>query len=338
MERAKPIIYVMFPVDFFRRPAVIRMITKWERAVEWLFFLVAMAREAQAGGKLILDGKAVTPEELEFLHRNPIPVEFIEYIVSTGWFNLENGILRLTKPTDWYRPKSKEPESEAERSAERREHAMRSELLDQLANEDDHTSTAGRPQGDRRGPNSTAERPLETAHNIRQYKLIEDKSTDPENAACSVQSRESNENQGLDSGQGKQALMVAGKVTISVVANRYAEEIRKTFKAFSPKIHEADELQTVHLDLTKRKSRWDECFSDDDVLLGLSLAVKHADALRQAGRGPSKLVAWIVQLMRTKYVEQAHEWRKLSAKAVKMGFDPLDPPEPDLSELQRKPR
>lgn len=346
MERSKPICYVMFPVDFFRRPVVLKMINRWERSIEWLFFLVSMAREAQAGGKLVLDGQPVSVEDLSLLHRTSLAPEFIEYIISIGWFTQENGILRLAKPTDWYRPKSKEPEAEAERSADRRaaekaaadEQRMLTESLSGL-----HL-TAGRPQGDRRATEDqpqddrteTADDRSSTARDRTQYKynLSKEEAYPKENAACTVLSREGNENQGLEGVQGRPALMVAGNFTIPPIANRYMDVIREVFLTFTPDFQASDLLMRTHFDLTKRQSRWKENFTEDDIREGLRLAVQQADALRQAGKCPKMLVSWLVKVASTKYVEQAHEWRKTSESAEQIGLPPPPRLEPDLSELQ----
>jgi len=239
--------FVQCPLDFFRRPVAIKMMRKWDRFVELWFFILVLAKEARSGGLLILDGTPLDHEILSMLHRYEVEEAFLEDLVEFGWLSRdEDGHLSVMEHSSWYLPF----EDEAERKKKARSKA-------------NSKPKPSRPKKSGQYPETSAPVPEVSAdiHGIPQKsgleeKRREEKPVQPENAACSVQSRESNENQGLESGQGKQALMVAGKVTISVVANRYAEEIRKTFKAFSPKIHEADELQTVHLDLTKRKSRW----------------------------------------------------------------------------------
>lgn len=349
MERSKLICYVMFPVDFFRRPVVLKMINRWERSIEWLFFLVSMAREAQAGGKLILDGQPVSVEDLSLLHRTSLAPEFIEYIISIGWFTQENGILRLAKPTDWYRPKSKEPEAEAERSADRRaaekavadEQRMLTESLSGL-----HL-TAERPQGDRRATEDqpqddrteTADDRSSTARDRTQYKynLSKEEAYPKENAACTVLSREGNENKGLEGVHGKPALMVAGVKTISSTANRLAAIVQRCFPTFIPKIQEADTLVLDMIAICKRQSKqWQDNYTEADFELGLDLASRHAEALEQEGRGPHKLLAWIREVNGRKYIDIAHDWRKTNEKRAAKGKEPLSPLEPDLSELERR--
>lgn len=134
--------YVMFPVDFFRRAPVLRMIQRWPRAVEWWYSMVSIAREAQAGGKI------GSRADLEVLHRTEIAEDFLQHVIELEWLKEIDGVLHLAKPSDWYRPPSKLPEAEARRSADRR-----------------RNSTADQPQTDR---NSTANRPPVTAHKSSQ--------------------------------------------------------------------------------------------------------------------------------------------------------------------------
>lgn len=187
--KAKPFCYVMCPVDLFRRPQVVRMLPKWPRAIEWLFFVLGVAREAQSRGRLVVDGEPVTRQTLEYLHRNPIDPTWIDYLVEIGWMVETDGVLELTRPTDWYRPRSREHDYEADRSQERRDQAKRQTEESEWAEEQRESLVQGsRPESDRSAtasqPQSTVVRPQfdrtatvddRTQSKLRQDNLREDK-------------------------------------------------------------------------------------------------------------------------------------------------------------------
>ncbi len=141
---------VMTPCDILGRPWVGRLTVQWERAVEWLLQIVFVAREALQGGRLVIGGSPLGPADFPYLpHRHPVPEEFILACVREGFLVEDADGLRVARfAEDWYRPPSKLPDAEAQRSRLRRSTAS------------DRTATAERPQADR---TTTEERPQATA-------------------------------------------------------------------------------------------------------------------------------------------------------------------------------
>lgn len=319
--------FVQCPLDFFRRQVVIKMSRKWERFVELWFFILTLAKEARSDGLLIIDGIPLDCELLSELHRSDVEEAFFDDLLEFQWLSKdEDGILSVADHSNWYLPF----EDEAERKKKARAKA-------------NSKPKATRPKKSGQNPENSAPVPDASAdiQGIPRLSGLEEKRREEkpihlENAACSVQSRESNENQGLEGVQSRPALMVAGVKTISSTANRLVSIVQQRFPTFIPKIQEADTLVRDMLDLCKRKSQWEDYFSEADFELGLELASRHAEALEHEGKGPHKLLAWIRELNTRKYLQAAHDWRKGNEKRHAKGKPPLPPPEPDLSELERR--
>lgn len=320
--------FVQCPLDFFRRPVAIKMMRKWDRFVELWFFILVLAKEARSGGLLILDGTPLDHEILSMLHRYEVEEAFLEDLVEFGWLSRdEDGHLSVMEHSSWYLPF----EDEAERKKKARSKA-------------NSKPKPSRPKKSGQYPETSTPVPEVSAdiHGIPQKsgleeKRREEKPVQPENAACSVQSRESAQNQGSEGGNAGRSLMVAGFKTVSSTANRLASIIQKRFPTFIPKIQEADTLVRDMLDICKRKSpQWDDHYSEADFELGLELASRHAEVLDQEGKGPLKLLGWIREVNTRKYLPAAHDWRKTNEKRLARGKPPLAPLEPDLSELERR--
>ena len=103
-----------------------------------------------------------------------------------------------------------------------------------------------------------------------------------------------------------------------------------------PGIYDADQLAKAANDLTSRKSRWDQHFSQDDFCEGLRLAAETAKAAAADGEVIKLLVPWVLKVASTQYFEAAHEWRMLNAQAEARGRPPLPPLQVDTTKRLRR--
>lgn len=349
---------VIFDIDSMDEGEfVILFSAQRDNAYRWIR-LLQIARRANSKGQILQsNGAPISARFLAAMHRDPDGVEGMEAFLATalevGLLVIEDGIYRIVDWTRWHKPKSQQAEASADRQAEKRasdrlraeNDKLKAALEQALSPKTDlvtttpvtpcHNMSQGSPSGHNMSQVVTSP-PLDVTSVTTHTHTHTLTHTDLENAACSVLSRESNENQGLEGVQSRPALMVAGVKTISSTANRLVSIVQQRFPTFIPKIQEADTLVRDMLDLCKRKSQWDDFFSEADFELGLDLASRHAEALEHEGKGPHKLLAWIRELNTRKYLQAAHDWRKGNEKRHAKGKPPLPPPEPDLSELERR--
>lgn len=129
---------------------------------------------------------------------------------------------------------------------------------------------------------------------------------------------------------------IAGVTTVSALANRYLDTIRSVYRSWMPGIYDADQLAKAASDLTSRKSRWDQHFSQDDFCEGLRLAAETAKAAAADGEVIKLLVPWVLKVASTQYFESAHEWRMLNAQAEARGRPPLPPLQADTAKRLRR--
>lgn len=132
---------VMFPADFFGRPATRRLMKKWPRAVEWWLEIVLVAREALCRGLLLAGGEPLSAADLEDVSRNPMDADFIQALIDEGWLGRDQHFgkpaLIIPRWTDWYRAPSKTKEARAQESQQRRDAAK-----ERKATEGERKSTA----------------------------------------------------------------------------------------------------------------------------------------------------------------------------------------------------
>jgi hypothetical protein len=150
---------VIFPADFLERPSARRLMRKWGRTVEWWMAIVLVAREALYKGHLLVGGQPLSLEDLQDVGRNPIDPEFIEALVSEGWIYSEGDALVIARWSEWYRPPSRMPEVEAERSKRRRE--ATSGPRPEATADRPQATVADRTQPNRTGPTRTGPIPTE---------------------------------------------------------------------------------------------------------------------------------------------------------------------------------
>lgn len=137
---------VMFPADFFDRPAYRRLCRKWPLALAWWMRLVLVAREALFKGQLLVGGQPLSLEDLAEVDPAGIDPDFLAALVKEGWLTGDGDALAIARWSDWYRPPSRMPEAEAARSKARR----------QAVREEEPEPTVGQPEADRNRPTPTA--------------------------------------------------------------------------------------------------------------------------------------------------------------------------------------
>jgi len=319
--------FVQCPMDFFRRPVAIKMMKKWERFVELWFFILTLAKEARSGGLLIIDGTPLDCEILSELHRSEVEEAFLSDLLDFGWIiKDDDGILSVAEHSSWYLPF----EDEAERKKKARDKA-------------NSKTKPGRPKKSGQIPETSTAVPEVSAdihgnpeNSGLEEKRREEKPIHQKNTACSVQSREEPKNQGFEGGNAGRSLMVAGIKTMSSTGNRLISIIEARFKGLIPEVQEADQLVRDMMALCNKDSPWGGKFTQADYELGLDLATRHAEALELAGFGPPKLIAWIRKVAQRRYFKAANDWHNENEKRSARGKPPLPPPEPDLSELERR--
>lgn len=144
---------VMFPADFFDRPAYRRLARKWPLALAWWMRLVLVAREALFKGQLLVGGQPLSLEDLVEVDPAGIDPDFLAALVAEGWLVGDDDALAIARWSEWYRPPSRMPEAEAERSKTRRD-AAKSDSTEERPEADRSPTVADRSPtvADRRRP------------------------------------------------------------------------------------------------------------------------------------------------------------------------------------------
>lgn len=118
--------FVMCPCPVFGMPGFrkLRRATG-AHALEFWLFLVTVAKEANAAGKILAGREPLGAEELADLHPFDGGEEawtvFLASAEKVGWLERVEGVFKLTNPMQWYRPPSKMPEAERARWERRSE-------------------------------------------------------------------------------------------------------------------------------------------------------------------------------------------------------------------------
>ena len=94
---------VMFPADFFDRPAYRRLARKWPLALAWWMRLVLVAREALFKGQLLVGGQPLSLEDLVEVDPAGIDPDFLAALVAEGWLIREGDTLSIRRWSDWCR-------------------------------------------------------------------------------------------------------------------------------------------------------------------------------------------------------------------------------------------
>ena len=129
MSQRQPISfrYHMHPLDLCTRRWHIKIRRKHPQITDWLFHLTALAQNARAKGYILIGGAPADAEDIA-LAWNPNAndeeiqewTEVLDALVDAEVLTQHEGGWSIAKPSDWYRPPSREPHVEAERKKKAR--------------------------------------------------------------------------------------------------------------------------------------------------------------------------------------------------------------------------
>jgi len=108
----------MMPHDLFQRRWYVRLRQKFPDVMERWFWLLSLAQNARSGGRVLIGGDPAAAEDVALAWDRRATDEdvatwsgAIAAFIDEGILLLEDGCLRIHKPTSWYLPPSKQPQN-----------------------------------------------------------------------------------------------------------------------------------------------------------------------------------------------------------------------------------
>lgn len=127
MSQPIPFRYHMHPLDLCTRRWHIKIRRHHPQITDWLFHLTTLAQNARAKGRILIGGASAEAEDIA-LAWNPNASdeevqewgEILDALVEAEVLTQEEQGWSIARPSDWYRPPSREPHAEAERKKKAR--------------------------------------------------------------------------------------------------------------------------------------------------------------------------------------------------------------------------
>lgn len=126
--------YHMMPLDLVHRRWHIQIRRRHPQLTDWIYHLTRLAQDARQRGHIYIGGVPAGAEDIALAWDHRASDEDIaewqqvlEALTKAGVLTAQESGWSLTRPADWYRPPSSEPEASAER--QRRSRAARSQAV-----------------------------------------------------------------------------------------------------------------------------------------------------------------------------------------------------------------
>lgn len=152
--------YAMMPHDLFQRRWYVKLRRQIPNLMERWYWIVCLAHNSMSAGRILIGGEPATAEDVAISWDREATEDSVsdwqqvlDALTEAGVLTADELGWSVTRPSDWYRPPSREPEAEARRK--RASRAKSAECPDASADVRSASGVSGLTKPNQTKPNQT---------------------------------------------------------------------------------------------------------------------------------------------------------------------------------------